>query len=297
VTKKKRSANKLSAKNKTGQARKKQLSEQRQKQLMILGEIALELQQLHMLSLIDMENLGVLPPLYAGSYLGEAREVIPMWGITKENGEPELASLHLRVVDGVEIEPTMVEMRKSLELENTWKLAELLDMLVMPDGKPAVNDVDHLREMDMLLSLFGTQVNPAPGYDRDEMFQHMAEKKPYAVFVWVPTKITDDEMEYLWDDLESFKAEVVYAETPPMLAAAVWEYRLNLDLNAERAEILSEGGDPAEEMMAQTVDELASQFDMLVSEAATYYGTTSPPSKRNLTFCGRKTTSWLFWHL
>jgi hypothetical protein len=166
-------------------------------------------------------------------------------------------------------------MREELGLTNDWPVAELLDMLVTADGKSMVEGGEKLRDLDMLFMLDSSQIHPAPGYDRETMLQFIGEMLPYAAFVKIPTVGEDDAVEYLWDDLDRYSAEVVYADTPQLLEAAVWEYRINHALRTEIEEIKEQDLIPAEELMGQDVAELAAIFDTVVMRGFRLYGTTS----------------------
>src|SRR6185436_3084507 len=106
----------------------------------------------------------------------EDREVIPLWGVADD--KPELGALLLRVVSGVEPNPDLELMRDELGLTNDWPISELLEMLIMPDGEPMVEGANEIKKLSMLFALFGTQVHPAPGYDREQMLEHIADMQP-----------------------------------------------------------------------------------------------------------------------
>lgn len=252
------------------------ISPEEREQRKALKNLRDELTDLQDISLMTMFEKGILPPLYGGEYLGEEREVIPLWGYKTEDSDAELGALLLRVLPGVEPDPDLEMTRDEFGLENEWPLSELFDMLKLPDGSSAIEDSDELRDLSVLFVLMGDQVRPAPGYDRDTMITFMSEMRPYAVFPIIPTTGKDDDLMYEWDNLEDFRAEVIYADSPQLLEAAVWEYRLNCALAAEVDWMKAEGSDPAEELMAQDTTELSAIFNMLVLHSLHLYGTTSP---------------------
>jgi hypothetical protein len=259
---------------------KKTVSPEIRAQREALASITEELEQLHEISMMVMSDKGILPPLYAGDHLGEDREVIPLWGVADD--KPDLGALLLRVLPGVEPNPDLEMMRDELGLTNDWPISELLEMLVLPDGEPMVEGADEIKKLSMLFALFGTQVHPAPGYDRETMLAHIADMQPYAVFPIIPVTGEGEDLTYNWEDLENFRAEVVYAESPQLLEAAVWEYRINHALQDEIKDLEGDGVDPDEELMAQDTAGLSALFEMLVMRSLRLYGTTSPVRARQL---------------
>lgn len=253
--------------------RRQTLSPEEREQRELLNYLRDELNDLHEISLITLSDEGILPPMYAGEYLGEDREVIPLWGIGDES--PELGAMLLRVVKGVEPNSDLDQMRDELGLSNDWPVSELLDMLVTDDGKSMVDGGEKLRDLNMLFMLDSSQIDPAPGLDRETMLQFIGEMQPYAVFVKIPTTGEDEAVEYLWDDLDKYSAEVVYADTPQLLEAAVWEYRLNHALQTEIEEIEEQNLVPADELLGQDAAELGAIFDTVVMHGFRLYGTTS----------------------
>jgi hypothetical protein len=264
----------------TPKTAKKSISPEIRAQREALGSITEELEQLHEISIMVMSDKGILPPLYAGDHLGEDREVIPLWGVADD--KPELGALLLRVVPNVEPNPDLEMMRDELGLTNDWPISELLEMLVMPDGGPMVEGADEIKKLSMLFALFGTQVHPAPGYDRETMLVHIADMEPYAVFPIIPVTGEGEDLTYNWEDLENFRAEVVYAESPQLLEAAIWEYRLNYALQDEIKDLEADGVDPDEELLALDTAGLSALFEMLVMRSLRLYGSTSPIRARQL---------------
>jgi hypothetical protein len=264
-------------------AKKKQtISPEEREQRNALKNLRDELTDLGDISLMIMFEKGILPPLYGGDYLGEDHEVIPLWGYKAEDSDPELGALLLRVMPGVEPDHDLEMTRDELGLENEWPLAELFDMLKLPGGSPAIEDGDELRNLSVLFVLMGEQVRPAPGYDRDTMITFMSEMRPFALFPIIPTTGKDDDLAYEWERLEDFRAEVVYADSPQLLEAAVWEYRLNCALAEEADWLKAEGKNPAEELMAQNTAELSALYNVLVLRSLHLYGTTSPIRARQV---------------
>src|SRR5262249_21767259 len=154
----------------------------------------------HEISLMVMDDLGILPPLYGGEHLGDDREVIPLWGFIED--EPELGALLLRVMPEVEPNPELQDARDEIGLTNDWPLSELLDMIKTTDGKSNIEGEEDIRNLSILFMVIGTHVQPAPGYDRREMLEFMADMRPYAAFPIIPTAHEGDEFKYLWEDLE-----------------------------------------------------------------------------------------------
>jgi hypothetical protein len=235
-----------------------------------------EVADLHEISLIVMADRGILPPLYGGEYLGDNREVIPLWGWTDEDGDdPHLGAVLLRVVPEVEPNDDLRFIRDELEMTNDYPIAELLDALAALEGTKSVMGAESLRELSMFIMLSGQQVSAASGYDYDDMIDHILDMKPFAVFLIVPTEGEGDNLTYRWDDLEKFRAEVIYAESPQMLETAIWEYRLKLAIDDEKQEIVAAGSEPRDELIALNVPELVGMYDLLVMNAYRLYGTTS----------------------
>ncbi len=237
-----------------------------------------ELSDLHQVSLVVMSDRGILPPLYGGEHLGENREAIPLWGMDED--DPELGALLLRVMPGAEPNADLKAMREELGLSNDWPISELLDTLALPDGRSLVEGAEEISKLSMLFVLLDVQINAAPGYDRATMMEFIAATQPYAVFPIIPVSGEGDDLTYDWDSLEGFRAEVVYAETPEMLEAAVWEYRLNLALQEEIGQIKTDGFDPHEELLALDAAGLSALFELLALKGLRLYGVTSPVRAR-----------------
>jgi len=239
------------------------------------------------IALIVMSDDGILPPLYGGDYLSgeddpanpiDRREVISLWDIGEDS--TELAAALFRVIADTEPNAELRQIRDELEMVNDWPLSELLDMMVTAEGESMIQGGEDLRKLSMMVALFGSQIKPAPGYDRETMLDYMSNGEPYAVFIHVPTTVEDDTLTYRWDDLEQFSAEVVYAPSPQLLEAAVWEYCLNLGLAAERKLILEVGGDVEEELGLENAAEWSCLFELYVLQSLRFYGTTSPVRAR-----------------
>ncbi len=269
------------AKKSSGPKRSKPIDRALREQLKVIKELHGELTDLHEVSIMVMGDEGILPPLYGGEHLGEDREVISLWGINDDD-EPELGAMLLRVMPTSEPNAELQAMRTELQLENDWPISELLDLLVMPDGQPIVDGAETLSKLSMLVALFGSQIKAAPGFDQQTMFDFVGALRPHAVFVYVPTSVEDDTLIYHWDDLEHFRAEVVYADSPQLLEAAVWEYRLNLALNAESEILLEEGADPEEELGVRDAAEWSAVFELSVMKGLRLYGLSSPVHSRQL---------------
>ncbi len=249
----------------------------------MLDMLQQEIAEFYEIALMVMSDEGILPPLYGGDYLGneevtgdpiDRREIIPLWGVSDD--DPELVAVLLRVMGGTEPNLEMRQMRGELEMVNDWPLAELLDMMVTPEGDTMIKGSQELRNLSMMVALFGTQVKPAPGYDQKTMIDYMSSGEPHALFIHIPTTVEGDTLTYRWDDLEHFYAEVVYAPSQQMLQAAVWEYCLNLGLDAERKMIEEEGDDEEDELILENAAEWSCLFELFVVQGMRVYGSTSP---------------------
>ncbi len=234
-----------------------------------------EIGYLHELSLMLMTERGILPPLYGGEHLEGDSEVIPLWGATADEQE-ELGILLLRTVDGLEPNRSLREARDEVDIVNDMPVADIFAHLGPPEKPIPVEGGAAIKDLRIAIALFGTQVYAAPGYDRAEMLLAIGEGLPYALFLHIPVSGEDEDLEYEWDDLEHYRAEVVYADTPEGLEMAVWEYRLNLALNDEKIDLLADGADLGEELIAPDVAGLAAVFDVMIMDAVRWYGTTSP---------------------
>ncbi|MEP7290020.1 MAG: hypothetical protein ABI947_30095 [Chloroflexota bacterium] len=255
------------------------LSHEEKDQRQLLHHLREEIEELHQIALIEMGNAGVLPPFYAGDYLGEDRELLPIWAV---DDSPELAGLFVRAVEGVEPNLELRVERDDLELDNDWPISEFLDLLVF-NGQKMLQADDKLRALSVMLNLVGNQIDPAPGYDRETMIEFMAEMKPYAAFVKIPTTLDENNvLIYQWDDMEHYHAEIVYADSPQLLQAAVWEYRLNFALNVEIKEIMDDSGDPTEDLMGLDTAELGAIYETMVMCSFRLYGSTSPIRAKQL---------------
>jgi hypothetical protein len=250
---------------------------ERKMQRETLDALRQELSDLHQISLAVLSDRGILPPLYGGEHLDEDREIIPLWG---GDDDPELGALLMRVVPGIEPDADLEDMRDEMGLSNDWPISELLDTLKTPAGKSLVEGAEEISDLSMLFVLLDSQIRPAPGYDRETMLDWIADMRPYAVFPVIPVSGEDDNLVYHWDELEKFRAEVVYAETPELLEAAVWEYRLNLALQSEIDEIKAEGLDPDDELLASDMAGLSALFELVVLRGLRLYGVTSPVRSR-----------------
>ncbi len=238
-----------------------------------------EVSYLHALSLQLMEERGILPPMYGGDWLDNRREVIPLWGVLADDQE-ELGMLLLRIMDGVEPNKSLRDARAEIEMVNDWPLDDLLAHLGTADRPLPVEGGDGLRGMRISLALFGSQCEPAPGYDPDGMLEAIGEEKPLAVFVQVPVTRDGGEFAYNWNDFEHYRAQILWADTPEGLEMAIWHYRLDLALADEKAALEAEGADLDTEMIAPNVSALTGVFDIMIMEAMRYYGVTSPVSAK-----------------
>lgn len=231
-----------------------------------------EIEYLHDLSLAVMLEQGILPPLYGGDYLEGAAEAIPLWGMVSEDQE-ELGLLMLRTMPDAEPNRDLRAARDDVEMINDWPVAEIFQHILPPD-KP-IEDGAMLKDLMIAIALIGNQVQPAPGFERTAMLDHMGAELPYAVFLRIPVVEDEEDFTYDWEDMEHYRAEVIFAETPEGLEAAVWKYRLELALTDEKSHLQAEGADLEEEMVAPDVAGLTGVFDIMVMEAMRYYGATS----------------------
>jgi len=236
-----------------------------------------ELLDFHLTSLEVMTERGILPPLYGGEHLGESREAIPLWGFDQESEvPPQLVMIMLRTVNDNEPCFELRIAREDLQMKNDWPVAQLMQS-IWGTTVPNVEGADQLSKLSIFLVLSGDQVHPAPGYEREAMLDHMSQMLPYAIFPIVPTSMGENQdLAYHWEDLEHFRAEVVFAETPQLLEAAVWDYRLRLALDELRNDIVQDDGDPAEDMLAISPSELVGMYEAMVMHSMRLYGTTSP---------------------
>src|SRR5579859_3433375 len=147
----------------------------------LLDTLHSEIEDFYEIAQMVMSDEGILPPLYGGDYLGneeisgdpiDRREIMPLWGMSEN--EPELAAVLLRVMSGTEPNLEMRQLRGELEMVNDWPLAELLDMMVTPEGESMIKGGEELRKLSMMVALFGTQIKPAPGYDQKTMLEYMS---------------------------------------------------------------------------------------------------------------------------
>lgn len=235
-----------------------------------------ELIGLHLLSLDVMTDRGILPPLYSGEFLEEAREVIPLWGYgEKGDAVPSLGMVLMRLSDDIEPEPDLQELRGDLELSNDLPATDVLDILSGGD-RHKIGGVEGVEDLKLFMVLGGDQLRPAPGYEKEEMLDFIGQRKPYALFLNIPTTGEGDNLTYQWDNFEGMRADVVYAETSELLEAAVWDYRLRLALEFECREIEAEGGVPGDELVAVNERDLVGLYDLMVMGVTRFYGTTSP---------------------
>ena len=272
------SRKKQASKSKRQNSPQQHVLREKKEQRETIDRLCNEIADLHEVSLYVMYEMGILPPLYAGEHLGENREAIALWGVNEES--PEIGAMFVRVMPNIEPNEDLQTEREDLGLFNDWPITELLNGLKDSDGKPLIEGAENLKDMQILFALLGNQIQPAPGYYRQGMIEAVARLLPYAVFIHIPVAIEygedeEEEVVYNWDDLEHYHAEIIYAESPQLLEVAVWEYRLNLALTSERADLVTEGLDPAEELLATTSDELGALWDMLVMRTVRVYGTTS----------------------
>jgi hypothetical protein len=252
------------------------ISQQRSQQeaLKFLRE---ELDYLHTISLILMEERGVLPPFYGGEWIEEdGREAFPLWSETTPDEPDQLALVLLRTRNNIEPNRDLRQARRLIGMSNTWPVERLLQALGT-DGQPIpIEGNEALGRTRIALALFGEQCIPAAGYSYEGMMEAFAEEKPIAIFVHVPVIGDGETFFYAWGDVEFYRAEVVYAESPEDLEMAVWRYRLDMALTVERFEVESDGLVPEDEMLATDVPSLTALFDVMVMDGIRYYGVTSP---------------------
>lgn len=234
-----------------------------------------ELADLHLCSLDVMYESGVLPPFYGGEYLEDAREVIPMWSYGGARDEPSLAMLVVRMVESAEPDADLRELRASLGLENDLAIGDVL-MTLFGERSRSIGGVERVADLSAFMIFAADQLRPAPGYEQSEMLNHIARLQPFALFPVVPVTGSGEQLVYQWNDVEHLRAEVIYADSPQMLEAAVWDYRLRLALEREMSALPEDVPWPPDALSAVTVHELAGLYDLLVRGAIRLYGSTSP---------------------
>ncbi len=242
-----------------------------------------EVDYLHTISLILMEERGILPPFYGGAWLDDAtREVLPLWVDGDSEGADQLGLVLLRVRNQVEPNRDLRQARRLIGISNSWPVERLLQALGT-DGQPIpIEGNDSLRHTRIALALFGEQCTPAPGYTYEGMMDAFADEIPMAIFVHVPVIGDGETFFYAWGDVEFYRAEVVYAETPEELEMAVWRYRLDTAMAVERFEVEVDGANPEAEMLAIDVASLTGVFDVMVMDSVRYYGVTSPVKEKQV---------------
>lgn len=267
---------------------KREIVEQR-KSLRMLREM---IGEMHDVSLDIMGDLGILPPLYGGEHLGDHAEAIGMWGTVRNSEDPVLVMLLLRVLPGTEPNADLAAMRRELELVNDVPMEEVLGNAV-PEDKRQSGGWAQFIDLSVMMILGSDQLEPPAGVTREAMLEHMGAGGPFAVLPIIPVvEAADGEEEtpYDWDDLDNTVAEVICADTPELLEAAIWDYRLRLtvhnmagllddddqELAAQLVEQLPEG--VTDDLFAPELDpsDLAGIYDLEVMHAARFYGSTSP---------------------
>lgn len=251
--------------------------EERRLQRDTLDVLDLEVFDLHEVSLWVMDQKGILPPLYGGDFLEEDTELIPIWGIRNEeigDPQPDIGAIFLRSIPLVEPNFDLQEVRESLDLENDWPVKDILKTITEASGKP-IDGASELEELKVFLMLAGAQIAPAPGYTSEGFIKAMLDGKPCAVFPIIPTKGSGDDLEYLWDKFEAIHGVAIYEESPQLLEAAVWHYRLQLAFEQAKQDVLSAGEDVDEELLAPDTYNLVALYDDIVMHGLRFYGTTS----------------------
>lgn len=266
------------SKKKRASSRSKPINSARTLQREALFAMREELSYFHDLSILSMVDKGILPPFYGGDPLDDMSEVLPLWGMTTD-GDEVLGMVMLRTLPDAEPNRSLRELREGIELTNDMPVSELLGSLRPKDQPLPIEGADMLKGLHVALALPGEQIRPAPGYDKAAMLVHIGDEKPYAIFVHVPTTGDEEMVDYLWDDLDNFRAEVVFETTPEALEAAVWHYRLSLaiaDEQVEQAAAVEAGIAPDEGIALLSVAELTADFDIMIMHATRLYGSTSP---------------------
>jgi hypothetical protein len=260
----------------------KEEREERRLQRETLEVLGLEVFDLHEVSLWVMDQKGILPPLYGGDFLDEDTELIPIWGIRNEDvgdPQPDIGAVFLRSIPFVEPNLDLQEIRESLELDNDWPVKDILKTISEASGKP-IDGAAELENLQVFLMLAGAQIEPAAGYTRDGFVKAMMDGRPCAVFPVIPTSGSGDDLEYLWDKFEDIRGIAIYEESPQLLEAAVWHYRLQLAFEQAKQDILAADAKIDDELLASDVYNLVALYDDIVMHGFRFYGTTSVLSER-----------------
>lgn len=239
-----------------------------------------EVDYLHTVSLMIMEDRGILPPFYGGDTLDEDdREILPLWGILPDDDE-QLGLVLLRLRPHAEPNRELRQARRMTGMSNSWSLERLLKALGSEDRPIPIEGGAEIRSTKIALALFGEQCVPAAGFTQDGLLDAFETGQPMAIFVHAPVIGDGEAAFYAWGDVEHFRAEVLYADSAEELEMAVWRYRMEMALSDERFACEVEGKVPADEMFVTDVPELAALFDLMVVDATRYYGVTSPIRER-----------------
>jgi hypothetical protein len=258
--------------------------EERRIQRETLDLLDMELFDLHEVSLWVMDQKGILPPLYGGDFLEEDTELFPIWGMRNEDigdPQPDIGAVFLRSVPFVEPNLDLQEIRTSLELENDWPVKDILKTITEASGKP-IDGASELEDLNVFLMLAGAQLEPAPGYTSEGFVKAMLDGKPCAVFPVIPTTGSEDSLEYLWDKFEDIRGIVIHEDSPQLLEAAVWHYRLQMAFEQVKLDVIADGAKPEDEMLAPDAYNLAGLYDDIVMHGLRFYGTTSVLRERQL---------------
>lgn len=240
-----------------------------------------EVDYLDDLSVIVMSERGILPPFYGGTDFADQTEAIPLWGID-EHGEEDLGLLFLRVVPEIEMADSLREARAEIALSNDLAISDVFASIQAIKPINIEGGAD-LADQMITLALSGSQIDPAPGQTLEQTRDHIQEGLPFAALLHIPvigdpSSDVEDAVDYNWDELESYRIEILCADSLDDLEVAVWKYRLDLALTDELANTDSTSSNESEEANPPFLNaaELAAIFDLMVLDGMRYYGVTSP---------------------
>ncbi|MCC7209263.1 MAG: hypothetical protein IT323_18265 [Anaerolineae bacterium] len=218
-----------------------------------------ELAALHQLSLEVMHERGILPPLYGGAHLGPQSECRVI-GLDRDGSGPGEPQRFL----GLALQPANAEPNAELAIAR-----DLLGYGGTGRTGP------HFARSKVTLYAAWEALSPLYG-SSDAMIEHVCQGRPVAVFPLLGADLK--RLAAVWAGRAPIPCRglVLCAESPALLEAAVWDYRLCIALDRECQIIAEEGAVPAETLPAMSVPDLIAYHDLLVVRAMRLYGSTSP---------------------